>query len=150
MALTPLLLPVAQPLTGIISDRWRSAKYGRRHPFLLIAPVPVAACTFAIFTPPQSLLSGVAAAAASESGGGGGAGGQLSLFGWLAWWTVCSRAFLTLYSVPHAALGGELSKNQHQRSQVRSAEPLLTLDLWTCSPLDLWFHSGPLDVHLTF
>ena len=135
MALTPLLLPVAQPLTGIISDRWRSAKYGRRHPFLLIAPVPVAICTFAIFTPPQSLLSGVAAAAASESGGGGGAGGQLSLFGWLAWWTVCSRAFLTLYSVPHAALGGELSKNQHQRSQVRSAEPLLTLDLWFHSAL---------------
>jgi len=99
---------ITDPLVGIVSDRWRS-KHGRRHPFLLVAPVPLALSLYCIFNPPDSFVS----AAQGPS--------QLMLFVWLALFTIVSRALLTLYSVPHLALGGELSKDQHQRSKLFSA-----------------------------
>jgi Na+/melibiose symporter-like transporter len=99
---------ISDPVVGIISDRWRS-KLGRRHPFLWLAPVPLTLTLYCVFNPPAFLLGET-----SEFG-------QWGLFAWLAVWTILSRSSLTLYSVPHMALGGELSKNQHQRSQLFSA-----------------------------
>ena len=46
---------ITDPLIGAISDRFRS-KWGRRHPFLLIAPIPLAMCIFLIFHPPAFVL----------------------------------------------------------------------------------------------
>ena len=99
---------ITDPIMGIVSDRWKS-RHGRRHPFLFIAPIPLALSVWLVFHPPEALLSGA------------GGPNQLGLFAWLAVLTIFSRAFLTLYHVPHLALGGELSKNQHQRSQLFSA-----------------------------
>lgn len=99
---------ITDPLVGIISDRWRSSR-GRRHPFLWIAPIPLVIALWCVFNPPEFLQG----ASAEDN--------QLGLFLWLAAWTILGRAFLTLYSVPHLALGGELSKNQFQRSQLFSA-----------------------------
>ena len=48
------------------------------------------------------------------------------MFIWLAAWTILSRGFLTLYVVPHLALGGELSKDQHERSQLFSANTVIS------------------------
>ncbi len=97
---------ITDPLVGIVSDRWRS-KHGRRHPFLFVAPVPLALAIYFIFNPPDLF------AAEPETS-------QTGLFIWLAVWTILSRAFLTLYSVPHLALGGEMTSDQHQRSQLFS------------------------------
>lgn len=99
---------ITDPLIGIVSDRWRS-RWGRRHPFLLAAPIPLVISLYLIFNPPESLIDA------------SGSDDQFLLFVWLATWTIASRAFLTLYSVPHLALGGELSKDQHERSQLFSA-----------------------------
>lgn len=99
---------ITDPITGIVSDRWRS-NFGRRHPFLVVAPLPLAISIYLIFNPPASLVSGPDGVT------------QGLLFAWLAIWTISSRAFLTLYSVPHLALGGELSKDPHQRSELFSA-----------------------------
>lgn len=99
---------ITDPLVGIVSDRLRS-RHGRRHPFLFIAPIPLAVSVYAIFNPPELFTHGVEGAS------------QMGLFVWLAAWTILSRVFLTLYSVPHLALGGELTQDQHQRSQVFSA-----------------------------
>ena len=99
---------ITDPLVGIISDRWRSSR-GRRHPFLWVAPIPLVIALWCVFNPPEFLLG----ASAEEN--------QFGLFLWLAVWTILGRGFLTLYSVPHLALGGELSKNQFQRSQLFSA-----------------------------
>ncbi|MDB2645890.1 MFS transporter [Pseudomonadales bacterium] len=99
---------ITDPLVGIISDRWRSSR-GRRHPFLWVAPIPLVIALWCVFNPPEFLLG----APAEET--------QFGLFLWLAVWTILGRGFLTLYSVPHLALGGELSKNQFQRSQLFSA-----------------------------
>jgi Na+/melibiose symporter-like transporter len=103
---------ITDPLLGIVSDRWRS-RHGRRHPFLFAAPIPMALSLYFIFNPPDSF-----AAAAHE-------GSQWMLFGWLCVWTIASRAFNTLYAVPHLALGGELSKDQHHRSQLFSANTVI-------------------------
>ncbi|MEM7100276.1 MAG: MFS transporter [Pseudomonadota bacterium] len=98
---------VSDPVVGVWSDRFRS-RWGRRHPFLVVAPVPLAIAIYLMFNPPELLT------ASPEDA-------QMGLFAWLAIWIILSRALLTLYSVPHLALGGELSKDQHQRSQLFSA-----------------------------
>ncbi len=99
---------VTDPLVGLMSDRHRS-RLGRRHPFLWVAPLPLAVALYAIFNPPESLNDQTYA-----------------LFAWLAFWTILSRAFVTLFNVPHLALGGELSKSQHERSQLFSANSIFT------------------------
>ena len=45
---------VSDPLIGSISDRFKAKKWGRRHPFMFAAPLPVALCFFAIFNPPDA------------------------------------------------------------------------------------------------
>ena len=92
---------VSDPLIGSLSDRFKSKKWGRRHPFMFVAPLPVALCFFAIFNPPEALA---------------GAG----LFAWFTGFAVALRTFMTLFHVPHLALGGELSSNYHERSKIMS------------------------------
>jgi Na+/melibiose symporter-like transporter len=104
---------ITDPVVGIISDRWHS-RHGRRHPFLFVAPVPLAIALYMIFNPPAGLTGDLAEAS------------QLPLFAWLCIWTILSRAFLTLYNVPHLALGGELSSDQVQRSQLFSANTVIS------------------------
>lgn len=99
---------ISDPLVGIISDRWRS-RLGRRHPFLIAAPVPLAISFYYVFNPPAWLLD-----LSSET----------AIFVWLSLWTIISRTMLTLFNVPHLALGGELSKDQHERSQLFSANTI--------------------------
>ncbi len=100
---------LTDPVVGVISDRWRG-RHGRRHPFLFAAPVPLAAMLYCIFNPPDVLTEST---------------NQLGLFAWLAITTISSRVFLTLYQVPHLALGGELSKDQFQRSQLFSTNQII-------------------------
>jgi Na+/melibiose symporter-like transporter len=92
---------VSDPLVGSISDRFKSRKWGRRHPFMFFAPLPIALCFFAIFNPPDELSGG-------------------SLFAWFVTFAVALRTFMTLYHVPHLALGGELSSDYHERSKIMS------------------------------
>jgi Na+/melibiose symporter-like transporter len=104
---------ITDPIVGIMSDRWRS-RFGRRHPFLIVAPIPLSLSIFCIFNPPEAFTTGADGPS------------QMPLFAWLATWTILSRAFLTLYHVPHLALGGELTKDQHQRSQLFSANTIFS------------------------
>lgn len=101
---------VSDPAVGIISDRTRS-RFGRRHPFLFLAPIPLGVSLWLIFNPPE-LLTGKEVLQTSL--------GQIQLFMWLALWTIISRLCLTLYVIPHLALGGELARTQHERSQIFS------------------------------
>jgi Na+/melibiose symporter-like transporter len=99
---------ISDPLVGIVSDRWRS-RLGRRHPFLIAAPVPLALSLYCVFNPPDWLLD---------------LSSDTAIFIWLSVWTIVSRTVLTLFNVPHLALGGELSKDQHERSQLFSANTI--------------------------
>jgi GPH family glycoside/pentoside/hexuronide:cation symporter len=95
---------VSDPLVGSISDRWRS-RLGRRHPFMFAASLPAALCFYALFQPPTGL-------------------GQGGLFLWLTFFAVMLRLLMTLFAVPHLALGAELSTDYQQRTSVMSYNAL--------------------------
>lgn len=100
-----ILDAMVDPLIGSISDRWRS-KLGRRHPFLFAAPIPAALSFYFIFQPPSGLS-------------------QYGLFAWLTIWTVLLRQSMALFTIPHLALGAELSPSYTQRSKVMSWNSIL-------------------------
>lgn len=88
---------VVDPMVGAWSDRTRT-RLGRRHPFLYAAPVPLAFAVWCLFQPP--------------------AVPQLQLFVWLTGFAIAARFAMTLYFVPHMALGAELSRDFHERVSV--------------------------------
>ena len=89
---------ITDPLAGSLSDNWRS-KLGRRHPFMYAAALPLAIAFYLLFSPPADL-------------------GQFGLFLWLLTFAVLTRAAMTLYHVPHIALGAELTEDFEERTTV--------------------------------
>ena len=92
---------VTDPLIGSWSDRFKSKKWGRRHPFMFAAPIPVTLSFYALFNPPQGTT-------------------ETELFIWLIVFSVLMRSFMTLFFVPHLAFGGELSRDYHERTAIMS------------------------------
>lgn len=88
----------ADPVIGSLSDRTRS-KWGRRHPYMFAAPIPIALFFFAIFNPPAGL-------------------DHNALFAWFTCSVVGLRVSMGVFHTPHLALGGELSHSYIERSQV--------------------------------
>ena len=86
---------VTDPLMGSISDGWRSP-YGRRHPFMYVSAVPLGLCFFLLFNPMVDTETG--------------------LFVWLLVFVVLTRFSMTLYHVPHVALGAEMTTDYHERN----------------------------------
>ncbi len=89
---------ISDPLVGSLSDRTRS-RLGRRHPWMFFAPIPTAISLYFIFAPPPGLE-------------------PFWLFVWFATFVTLLRQFMTFFHVPHLALGGELSTNYTERSQI--------------------------------
>jgi Na+/melibiose symporter-like transporter len=74
---------VSDPLVGSLSDNFHS-RFGRRHPFMFFAALPMALCMYALFAPPEGL-------------------DQAGLFVWLVTFAIGVRLFLTFYMVPSGA-----------------------------------------------
>ena len=89
---------VTDPLAGVVSDRAHS-RWGRRHPFLYASALPMAVTFLLTWLPPRGM-------------------GELALFTWLVALSVLARLFLTLFYVPHTALGAELSRDYEERNRV--------------------------------
>jgi Na+/melibiose symporter-like transporter len=96
---------VSDPLMGDISDNWHS-KWGRRHPFMMAAIIPFPLSIYMLFTPPLGL-------------------DQQGLFLWLLCWSIVVRLLLTLFNVPHNALGAELSDDYEERTKIVSYRTFL-------------------------
>ena len=109
MALAIIADAVTDPLIGAISDNFRS-RFGRRHPFLFTAPIPLALCVFLIFHPPQFVVESAPL-----------------LFAWLCLLTILQRTFQTFYVVPHLAMGAELSADYLERTRLMSFNSLFGL-----------------------
>ena len=90
---------VTDPVAGSVSDRWKSPR-GRRHPFMYASALPLGISFALLFMPAVNV----------------GDHGQMSVFLWMAVCTVLTRASMTLYHVPHMALGAELSDDYDQRT----------------------------------
>ena len=87
---------VTDPLVGSLSDNFRS-RWGRRHPFMICAAVPMGLCFFMLFSPPAGL-------------------GEEALFAWLLAFSIGTRLSLTLYKVPADALGPEMTDHYDERT----------------------------------
>jgi len=91
---------ITDPLIGSLSDSFHS-RWGRRHPFMYSAPLPMAICFVLLFNPPPGL---------SQSG----------YFFWLLTWAIGVRASMTLYSVPSAAMLPEMTAHYDERTSLVS------------------------------
>ncbi len=98
LSIALILDAVSDPLVGAYSDNFK-AKYGRRHPFMLAAVIPVAASAFALFAPPDGL---------STTG----------LTIWMLIATVTLRLTFTLFVVPWNAVAAELSQDYRERTSI--------------------------------
>ncbi|MEW6018247.1 MAG: MFS transporter [Pseudomonadota bacterium] len=90
---------ISDPLIGQVSDNWRS-KWGRRHPFMYAAAIPVAVTYGLLWNPPE--VTGAA------------------LFFYLLGVAVLIRTFITLYEIPSTALAAELTTDYDERTKVLS------------------------------
>lgn len=111
---------VTDPLAGSFSDRLKT-RWGRRHPLMAAAAVPMGLCLVALFNPPPDMP-------------------QLFYFAWLVVFAVLARLFLTLYHIPHLALGAEMAQHYLDRTRVYSYSQLFgTLGTWGFGFLMLTF-----------
>ncbi len=89
---------ITDPVIGTLSDRTRS-RFGRRRPWLLASALPVGIAGVALWAPPRALE-----------------GDAL-----VAWFTISFLLFMTsmtVFNVPHMALGAELSSDHHLRTRI--------------------------------
>ena len=91
---------VTDPLVGSISDNFHS-RWGRRHPFMYAAALPMAACFFLLFNPPASL-------------------GQTELFLWLTAFAVLVRVSMTLNLIPSNSMVAEMTPHYDERTSLVS------------------------------
>ncbi len=90
---------LTDPLAGSLSDNWHS-RWGRRHPFMYASAVPLALFFYLLFEPPTAYL------------------GEAGLVVWMTLTMIGTRAAMTLYHVPHIALGAELSEDYSERTAI--------------------------------
>jgi GPH family glycoside/pentoside/hexuronide:cation symporter len=89
---------ISDPIMGMISDSWRSPR-GRRHPFMYASALPLGIFWCLLFIPPSGLS-------------------QTGLFFWLLVFAVLVRQAMTVYQLPHLALGAGLTDDYHERTSV--------------------------------
>ncbi|MCB1645587.1 MAG: MFS transporter [Pseudomonadales bacterium] len=87
---------ISDPVAGSISDRFDS-RWGRRHPFLVVSAIPLAATLILLFMPPANMP-------------------EMFYFGWVMFFAIAVRTCLTLYHIPHLALGAEMARDYNERS----------------------------------
>lgn len=91
---------VSDPVIGYWSDNVQH-RFGRRHPFMYAAMIPVAIGYFFVWNPPEGLAG-------------------MGLFGWLLTLTIFVRLMYTLFEVPSHALAAELSQDYDARTSLMS------------------------------
>ena len=91
----------SDPFIGTLSDNFRSKKWGRRHPFMLMSAIPLGVSIWLLFNPLANMS-------------------DFQLFCWLTFFSIVIRFFLTMYIVPAMSLGAELTKDYNERTILTS------------------------------
>jgi GPH family glycoside/pentoside/hexuronide:cation symporter len=95
------------PLVGSLSDNSRS-RHGRRHPFMLLALMPIFVAFGLLFSVPAALKGG-------------------SLFAYALTTLLSARIGLSVFIVPYMGLGAELSDDYAERSTIVAARVLFSV-----------------------
>ncbi len=98
---------VSDPAMGWISDRTRT-RLGRRRPYMLIGAPLCAIAFFALLNPPERLT------------------GERATM-WFQITFILYFIFHTVYVLPHAALGAEITSNYHERSSLFAVRESFTI-----------------------
>lgn len=88
------------PVIGQLSDNTRS-RWGRRHPFMYLSAIPVAASYLLLWNPPKGW-------------------DQPALIAYLVTTSVLIRSFISCYEIPSAALAAELTTDYDERTRLLS------------------------------
>ncbi|MBK7826997.1 MFS transporter [Nannocystis sp.] len=105
MGLALVIDAVTDPLMGSWSDGFHH-RWGRRHPFLLASALPVGLSFALLFSPPAL--------------------GPVGLTLWAAAFLIAHRLALTVFFVPHMALGAELSTDYDERTRIAGIRVFFT------------------------
>ena len=98
LAIAVFVDAVSDIVVGYLSDNWIS-KFGRRHPFMYAAAIPIAISFYFIWNPPAGITQD-----------------QITLFVYLLVMAVLVRSFVTLFEIPNSAMGPELTKHYDDRT----------------------------------
>ncbi len=90
---------VSDPLVGYWPDNFHS-RWGRRHPFMYAAALPVALSYFGLWNPPDW--------------------GQFGLFAYLTLLAILIRTLITFFETPSSALLPELTSDYEERTSLQS------------------------------
>ena len=88
------------PVIGQLSDNTRS-RWGRRHPFMYVSALPVAASYLLLWNPPKGWEQG-------------------ALIAYLVSTAVLIRSFISCYEIPSSALAAELTTDYDERTRLLS------------------------------
>jgi GPH family glycoside/pentoside/hexuronide:cation symporter len=89
---------ISDPIAGFLSDK-TSTRWGRRRPWLAAAIVPVAVIYALLWSPPEGLA-------------------PAALTTWMALGVLGFYTAMTIFIVPHTALGAELTDSYHDRTRI--------------------------------
>ncbi|MEO1490084.1 MAG: MFS transporter, partial [Pseudomonadota bacterium] len=91
---------ISDPIVGYWSDNLRT-RWGRRHPFMYAAAIPISLSFYFIWNPPTGWSDG-------------------AMFGYIVFFAILIRTFITFYETPSTALAPELSDDYDERSSILS------------------------------
>ena len=116
---------LADPIVGQVSDNLRS-RFGRRHPFMYVAALPVAIGFYFLWNPPRLSSEG--------------------LFFYLVAIIIVVRTFITMYEIPSSAMVAELTHDYDQRTSFLSFRFLFSYGggiLMTMVAFGIFFRATP-------
>ena len=90
----------SDPLIGYLSDNTRS-RWGRRHPYMYAAVIPVAVAYYFVWNPPAGLQGN-------------------ALFPYMLLMAILVRTLITLYEIPCSSLIAELTSDYNERTKLQS------------------------------
>jgi Na+/melibiose symporter-like transporter len=89
------------PVIGVLSDNMRSRRWGRRHPFMYVAAVPVGVLYYLIWTPNP-------------------AWSETTLFAYLLVTAILLRGAIAMYEIPSTSLVAEMTDDYTKRTELLS------------------------------
>lgn len=91
---------LSDPLIGYFSDNTHT-RWGRRHPYMYIAAIPVALSYFFVWNPPSGVSGN-------------------NLFPYILMMAIFVRTMITLYEIPNSALVAEITDDYDERTSILS------------------------------